>query len=164
MSKMGTIKMSENSRKNPIKAIYNRVLQSLTNLPMLPSQRVWLHRRRGVRIGKDVFIGQGVLVDDAYPEKIIIEDKATVIARSIILAHSIYPNHFNKVLKGTVAETKIGQGAYVGAGAIVLPGANVGKYSIVGAGSVVTKSIPDYSKAVGAPAKVVGKINKKLVK
>ena len=164
MSTMGQIKMSENSRKKPVRALVNRILQLLANgLPLLPSQRVWIHRRRGVRIGKNVFIGIGVLIDDAYPEKVIIEDKATIIARSIILAHSIYPNHFQKVLKNTISETKIKEGAYIGAASIILPGVIVGKYSIIGAGSVVTKSIPDYSKAVGSPARAVGKIDKNLI-
>ena len=49
----------------------------------------------------------------------------------------------------------IKEGAWIGAGATVLPGITVGKYAIVGADSVVTKDIPDYAIAVGAPAKVI---------
>lgn len=46
-------------------------------------------------------------------------------------------------------------GAWLGANVIVLPGVTVGRNSVVGAGSVVTKSIPDFSVAVGNPAKVI---------
>ena len=81
MKGMGTIEASENTRKRPVRAVINKLIQAVTGLPMLPSQRVRLHRFRGVSIGKDVFIGAGVLIDDACPEKVIIEDKLTVLAQ-----------------------------------------------------------------------------------
>lgn len=49
----------------------------------------------------------------------------------------------------------IKEGAWIGAHAIVLPGVCIGRYAIVGAGSVVTKDIPDYGVAVGNPARVI---------
>lgn len=45
--------------------------------------------------------------------------------------------------------------SWIGAGAIILPGVTVGENSIVGAGSVVTKDVPDNTIVVGNPAKVV---------
>ena len=45
-------------------------------------------------------------------------------------------------------------GCWIGAGSIILPGVTVGRNSVIGAGSVVTKSIPDFVVAVGNPAKV----------
>lgn len=49
----------------------------------------------------------------------------------------------------------IKSGSWIGAGTIILPGVTIGKNAVIGAGSVVTKSIPDYSLAVGAPARVI---------
>lgn len=49
-------------------------------------------------------------------------------------------------------------GAWIGANAVILPGVTIGKNAVVGAGSVVTKSVPDYSVAVGCPARVVSTI------
>ena len=49
----------------------------------------------------------------------------------------------------------LGEDVWLGAGVIVLDGVRIGKGSIVGAGSVVTREIPEYSIAVGVPAKVV---------
>lgn len=163
MKAMGTIEPSENTQKRPIKSILNRVLQFFSGFPMLPYQRVFLHKLRGVKIGKNVFIGMGVLIDEAYPEKVIIEDKVTVLARTIILAHATYPNHFKNVIESKISETTICEGAYVGVGAIILPGVRIGKYSIIGAGSIVTKDIPEYSKAVGVPARIVGNIDSSLI-
>ncbi|MDU0356111.1 acyltransferase [Paraglaciecola aquimarina] len=51
------------------------------------------------------------------------------------------------------------EGAWIGANSIILPGVTVGKNSVVGAGSIVTKSIPDFCVAVGSPAKIIRKIN-----
>ena len=45
----------------------------------------------------------------------------------------------------------IGDGAWIGAGAIILPGITIGKYAVIGAGSVVTKDVPDYTIAAGNP-------------
>ncbi|GAB2771862.1 hypothetical protein GCM10027275_13330 [Rhabdobacter roseus] len=49
----------------------------------------------------------------------------------------------------------IKDGAHIGIGAILMPGVTIGEGAIVGAGSVVTKDIPPYSIAVGAPARVI---------
>jgi sugar O-acyltransferase (sialic acid O-acetyltransferase NeuD family) len=47
----------------------------------------------------------------------------------------------------------IEEGAYLGTGAIVLPGVRIGKYAVVAAGAVVTKDVPEYSLAMGVPAR-----------
>lgn len=49
----------------------------------------------------------------------------------------------------------IGDGCWIGEKVCILPGVSIGKKSIIGAGSVVTKDVPDYSIAVGNPAKVI---------
>jgi acetyltransferase-like isoleucine patch superfamily enzyme len=49
----------------------------------------------------------------------------------------------------------IGDGSWLGHGAVVLPGVTIGKHVVIGANSVVTKDIPDFSVAVGSPAKVI---------
>lgn len=58
---------------------------------------------------------------------------------------------------------RIGDGCWLGGGVIVivLPGVSIGKGSVIGAGSVVTKDIPENSLAVGNPCRVVRKINGK---
>jgi len=47
----------------------------------------------------------------------------------------------------------IGDGSYIGTGAIVLPGVNIGKNAVIGAGAVVVKDVPDGTTVVGMPAK-----------
>ena len=49
----------------------------------------------------------------------------------------------------------IGDGSWLGHGSVVLPGVTIGQHVVIGANSVVTKDIPDFSVAVGVPAKVI---------
>lgn len=55
---------------------------------------------------------------------------------------------------------KIGDGCWIGGGAIILPGVTIGKGTVIGAGSVVTKDIPANCVAVGNPCRVMREINK----
>jgi lipopolysaccharide O-acetyltransferase len=57
--------------------------------------------------------------------------------------------------KGICKPVVIGDNVWIGESACILPGVTIGEGSIIGALSVVTKSIPAYSIAVGSPAKVV---------
>lgn len=52
----------------------------------------------------------------------------------------------------------IGDGSWIGHGSVVLPGSRIGRHVVIGANSVVTGEIPDYSVAVGAPARVIVEI------
>jgi acetyltransferase-like isoleucine patch superfamily enzyme len=58
-----------------------------------------------------------------------------------------------------IAEVTIGAHTWIGQNAVILPGVTIGKHCVIGANSVVNRSIPDFSIAVGAPAKVVKKYN-----
>lgn len=53
----------------------------------------------------------------------------------------------------------IGQQTWLGFGVQVMPGVSIGKHCVIAAGSIVTKDIPDYSVAIGSPAKVIKKYN-----
>ncbi|MBP1630999.1 MAG: N-acetyltransferase [Bacteroidetes bacterium] len=58
--------------------------------------------------------------------------------------------------KDEYAKTIVGEGASIGANATIVCGHNIGKYAFIGAGSVVTKTIPDYALVVGNPARQTG--------
>ena len=85
----------------------------------------------GVKIGDNVFIGPGVIfTNDKY---------ATVKD------------------EWKLYRTSVGDGASIGAGAVIVPGVRIGKGAQIGAGSVVTKDIPANSLAYGNPARIKGK-------
>ena len=60
-----------------------------------------------------------------------------------------------------VGKILIKKGASIGAGSIILPNVTIGQFAMVGAGSVVTKDVPDYGLVYGNPAKLNGYVNKK---
>lgn len=53
----------------------------------------------------------------------------------------------------------IGDESFVGTGSIIMPGTNIGKHCVIGANSIVSGVIPDYSVAVGSPAKIIKRYN-----
>lgn len=104
-------------------------------------------------IGKECFLGDECLLDLA--ESIVIEDQVTLAERVLILTHTNvgYRDHpLQRHFPALAAPVRIGQGSFIGAGVIVLPGLCVGPGSFVAAGSVVTKDIPAQTMVAGVPA------------
>lgn len=108
-----------------------------------------LYRSIGVKIGKDVFIGREVLIDDNYPELLTIEDGVAMSWRIIFLMHDTtrYPH--------VVAPISVKKKVLIGAGAIIMPGVIIGEYAQVGSGAVVTKDVEPYTVVAGVPAKKI---------
>lgn len=109
--------------------------------------RTMLYRLSGIRIGKNCFIGMGGILEDLYPERVIIEDNVSVSFGVTFIAHG--PG------KGTGKPTVLRTHSYVGARATLLPGVEIGSYAVVGAGSVVTKDVPAGAVVAGSPARII---------
>jgi acetyltransferase-like isoleucine patch superfamily enzyme len=127
--------------------------------PLAPAMRASLHRRRGVAVGRRVFIGTEVFIDDAAPSSVTLEDDVTVIAQTTILGHTYYPRHFHRLLGDETTReglrTTIKRGAYLGLRSTILAGVTVGEYAIVAAGAVVVEDVPAYTTVAGVPARIV---------
>lgn len=104
-----------------------------------------------VKIGNNVTIKCGVQIWDG----IELEDDV-MIGANTTFTNDLYPKSKNK--EWTLLRTKVCKGASIGAGSTILPGLTIGEYSLVGAGSVVTKDIPAGEVWVGNPAKFLKKI------
>ncbi len=103
-----------------------------------------------IKIGNNVFINNNCLA--MARGGITIEDDV-MIAGNVQLLSNNHDEYKRQIL--TCEEIIIRKGAWIGAGATILPGVTIGKYAIVGAGAIVTKDVPDYAVVVGIPAKVV---------
>ena len=135
--------------------LHSHVLSMIARWIPVSNLRVLLQRCRGVEIGKSVFLGANVILDNAYPEYITIGDDCSIAGDVYILVHSNPKKHFSGLLEAYVDAVEIKKGAWIGIGSIILPGVTIGEYSVVSAGSVVSNSIPPYSVVKGNPAKVV---------
>lgn len=114
-----------------------------------------------ISIGIDCYIGFGFTALADSSARIEIGDKV-LIASNVLVVNENHGNdpivsdsYMDQPLTGK--DVSIGDGCWLGEQVCILPGVSIGKRSIVGAGSVVTKSIPEYSIAVGNPAKVIKK-------
>ncbi len=92
----------------------------------------------GVRLSKGVFVGHNVT---------FINDKNPRAVNSVGLLKTKYD--------WNLVETKVGKGASIGSGAVIFP-VTLGKWALVGAGSVVTKNVPDHGLVYGNPAQLKG--------
>lgn len=98
----------------------------------------------GVKIQNNVSVYTGVICeDDAF------------LGPSCVFTNVINPRAFID-RKKEFRRTRIGRGASIGANATIVCGNDIGEYAFIGAGSVVTKAVPDYGLAYGVPAELRG--------
>lgn len=113
-----------------------------------PSLRLknWLLRRIGVTIGEGVAWGLESTPDVFWPELITVDDHAIVGYDATILCHEFLQDELR------TGEVVIGEGAMIGAGAIVLPGVKIGAGASVAANSLVTQDVAPGATVAGVPA------------
>ena len=128
------------------------------------SWRIKMHRRRGVHIGNNVYIGQLCSIDNAYPEYVFIEDDVTLAGEDTIVAHLNPFEHFKGVFESKVVPVVVRKGAWIGVKCTLTPGAVVGEYASVSAGSVVSNKVPAYTLVAGNPAKKVFEYKDQMTK
>lgn len=122
----------------------------------------FFHRLRGVKIGKDVFIDRSVVIDEAYPENITIEDDVRIAAGTVIISHVKPGRHLRKYYMPTrVSKVKICRYSFIGINTVIMPGVTVGEGSVVVSGSVVMTNVAPYTVVCGVPAKKIKELKKR---
>jgi UDP-2-acetamido-3-amino-2,3-dideoxy-glucuronate N-acetyltransferase len=115
---------------------------------------------QNVFIGKNVKIGNGVKIQNNVSlfEGVEIEDQV-FIGPSVVFTNVINPRAFiNR--KQEFKKTLIQVGASLGANTTIICGNTIGKYAMIGAGSVITKNVSDFELWFGNPAKKQGLVDK----
>jgi UDP-2-acetamido-3-amino-2,3-dideoxy-glucuronate N-acetyltransferase len=136
--------------------------------------KIWhfSHIMSGAKIGRNCSIGQNVniasraVIGDRVKiqnnvsvyDDVIIEDDV-FCGPSCVFTNVINPRAFIE-RKHEYKKTIIKKGATIGANATIVCGVTVGEYALIGAGSVVTRDVPDYALVYGNPARVWGKVDK----
>jgi acetyltransferase-like isoleucine patch superfamily enzyme len=133
--------------------------------------KVWHHSHvrsgasigAGCRIGKNVFVDAGVSIGDGCKIQnnvsiyagVTLEDRVFV-GPSAVFTNDLFPRADSPSWE--VVPTLIRSGSSIGANSTILCGVTVGVRAMVGAGSVVTKSVPDHTLVIGNPARPAGMV------
>lgn len=132
--------------------------------------KVWhfSHIMKGCKIGKRCNIGQNVVISPGVVlgEGVKVQNNVSVytgvvceedvfLGPSCVFTNVINPRAFIE-RKSEYRKTIIKKGASVGANATIVCGHDIGRFAFVGAGSVVTRDVPDYAMVYGVPAEIHG--------
>ncbi|GJM34457.1 MAG: UDP-2-acetamido-3-amino-2,3-dideoxy-D-glucuronate N-acetyltransferase [Saprospiraceae bacterium] len=135
-----------------------------------PNTKVWhfCHIMGGAQIGADCSLGQNVFVANGVVlrnnvkvqnnvsiyEGVVCEDDV-FLGPSMVFTNVLNPRSaVNR--KNEYRRTLVGKGASIGANATIVCGHDIGAYAFIGAGAVVTKTVPAYALMVGNPARQLG--------
>jgi hypothetical protein len=140
----------EYKRSRPV-SLWQLLLRKLV-VPCIQFVPFWqlrnlLWRLCGAKMHRTVWIARNALLDEETPELVTIEEGVRISYGTMLITHSD--------LDKEVGRIHIGRQSWIGAGSIILPGVTVGAYSVVGAGSVVNKDVPEDTRVAGVPARVI---------
>ena len=132
--------------KPPWRVVLNYVVIWIVRVS--PSLRLknWLLRRLGMSVGEGAAWGLESTPDVFWPELITVEDHAIIGYDATVLCHEFLQEEVR------TGEVVIGERAMIGAGAIILPGVQVGEGASVAANSLVTRDVPADATVAGVPA------------
>jgi acetyltransferase-like isoleucine patch superfamily enzyme len=139
--------------------------------------KVWhlCHVRRDAHVGENCVLGRGVFVDAGVQignavkiqnyvsvfHGVTIED-GVFVGPHVCFTNDLFPRAVNPDMSlkaaddWVLAETRIKAGAAIGANSTIVCGITVGRWAMIGSGSVVTKDVPDYALVVGNPGRIIG--------
>jgi len=135
------------AHKSPLRVVMNWSVISLSKITPSLSLKSWMLRRIGVKIGKNVSIGLGVMFDIFFPERIHIGDNSVIGYGATLLGHEFL------VKEWRTGEVKIGKDCMVGAMSLVMPGVEVKDGASVSAYSLVNRDVPEGEIHGGVPAR-----------
>ncbi|HUN06107.1 MAG TPA: acyltransferase [Aggregatilineales bacterium] len=139
--------------------------------------KVWhlVHIRRDAHLGGECVIGRGVFIDAGVQigNRVKIQNYVSVfhgvkiedgvfVGPHVCFTNDMFPRAINPdgSLKApddwVLSETLVKTGAAIGANSTIVCGITIGRWAMIGSGTVVTKDVPDYALVVGNPGKIIG--------
>ena len=135
--------------KHPLRVILNYTVILVCRISPSLKLKNWLLRRLGVTVGTGVAWGLESTPDVFWPELITVEDDAIVGYDATLLCHEFLQEEYR------TGEVVVGERAMIGAGAIVLPGVEIGAEAQVAANSLVVEDVPPDETVAGVPAEPI---------
>jgi acetyltransferase-like isoleucine patch superfamily enzyme len=132
--------------KSTYRIVVNYIFVLLARIAPFLRVKSWALRRIGVTVGDGVSWGLEATPDVFWPELITIEDHAIVGYDATLLCHEFLQDEYR------TGRVVVGERAMIGAGAIVLPGVEIGADARVAANSLVVEDVPPGATVAGVPA------------
>ena len=123
--------------------------------------RPWFHKKRGVKIGENVWISQFVYIDEVHPENIEIHENVTIGLRTTIFAH-FYSGDYAPGKK--VGKVCIEKNVYIGPNCVIFHDVTIGEGAVIAAGSIVSKNVPPGVLFGPPPSTPLFRVTRPLVK
>ncbi len=124
------------------------LIQLSRYIPFLGVKTFLFRKMLGMQVGKDVSVGLMVMLDIIKPELIIIGDNSIIGYNTTILSHEYLIKEFR------YGPVTIGRNVLIGANCTILAGTEIGDYSIIAAGTVVSRDVPPRTMAGGNPMQI----------
>ena len=132
----------------------------------------WVHVMPGAKIGarcvlgQNVYVGSGAVLGNnvkvqnnvSIYDEVVLEDDV-FCGPSMVFTNVINPRS-HVIRKEKYMRTVVKKGASIGANATIVCGNEIGKYAFIGAGTVITKPVPDFALVVGNPGHQIGWVSK----
>jgi len=149
------VQMNNATEPKEIRDLLSQITASEIDESVAVFTPLYINYGKHTKIGKNVFINFDCTFLDLGG--ITIEDNVLIAPKVSLLSegHLVSPENRHSL---TVGHIHIKKNAWIGAGATILPGVTIGKNSIVAAGAVVSKDVPDNSIVGGVPAKFIKSI------
>lgn len=142
--------------------LYKRLLKLIAkNIPGYPI-RSKLLKMAGYKIGEQVYIGEDLIIIDELDDigMVKIGDRVAIAERvTLVISSNSNFSKLRSILTDEHGNIEIGDDSWLGTGCIILPNVKIGQGAVVGAGAVVTKDVPDFTIVAGIPAKFIRKLD-----
>jgi maltose O-acetyltransferase len=143
-----------------LKLAINKLLHTLMRETPSPKMRNFILRLLGAKVSKNVIISYDfILFDASQAHNLTIKKNVSIGPRVTMITHSDpYPSALRNIYPAVNKPIIIEEDVWIGANVTILPGVRIGSFSVVAAGSVVTKDVARFTVVAGVPAKAIKKL------
>ena len=132
-----------------VQLVLRSIILAISRMVPTSGLKSTILRLTGMRIGRDVTVSPGAVIDPLWPDLIEIADGAVLGLGCRVLTHECTAEHFR------IGKVHIGKGAVVGAGSTVRAGVRIGQRATVGCNSYVNDDVPEGATVGGVPARIL---------